>query len=101
MWLFGGTARLRRFRSDQATGTTRETRELLDVDARLRHMDELGIEAQALYPTTFLHSVTDRPDMELALCKPYNRWMADGPAGSGGRLRGVPQSPLLSIPAAV
>ena len=97
MWLFGGNARLRRFRSDQATGTTRATRELLDVDARLRHMDELGIEAQALYPTTFLHAVTPRPEVELALCKTYNRWLADRTAGSGGRLRWVAQAPLLSM----
>jgi len=101
MWLISGNARLRRFRSDQATGTTRETRELLDVDARLRHMDELEIDAQALYPTTFLHSVTDRPEVELALCRTYNRWLADRTSGSGGRLRWVAQSPLLSIDAAV
>lgn len=101
LWLISGNARLRRFRSDQATGTTRATRELLDVDARLRHMDELGIEAQALYPTTFLHAVTDRPDVELALCKTYNRWLADRTAGSGGRLRWVAQAPLLSIDEAV
>ena len=31
-----GTARLRRFRSDELSGTTRDTRELLDVNARLR-----------------------------------------------------------------
>src|SRR5262245_57230610 len=101
MWLFGGNARLRRFRSDEATGTTRDTRELLDVEARIRHMDELDIDVQALYPTTFLHSVTDRPDMELALCKTYNRWIADRTSGSGGRLRWVAQSPLLSIDEAV
>src|SRR5262245_22377358 len=47
LWLISGNARLHRFRSDQATGTTKATRELLDVDARLRHMDELEIEVQA------------------------------------------------------
>src|SRR5919199_6171968 len=101
LWLITGNARLRRFRSDQATGTTLETRELLDVDARLRHMDELGIEVQVLFPTTFLHAVTDRPDVELALCKAYNRWLADRTAPSGGRLRWVALAPLLSIDRAV
>jgi predicted TIM-barrel fold metal-dependent hydrolase len=96
-WLIGGNARLRRFRSDQATGTTQATRELLDVDARLRHMDELGIEVQVLFPTTFLHAVTDRPDLELALCRAYNRWLGDRTAPSGGRLRWVAQAPLLSM----
>jgi uncharacterized protein len=99
LWLIGGNARLRRFRSDQATGTTQATRELLDVDARLRHMDELGIETQVLYPTTFLHAVTDRPDVELALCRAYNRWLADRTAPSGGRLRWVAMAPLLSMDA--
>jgi predicted TIM-barrel fold metal-dependent hydrolase len=101
VWLISGNARLRRFRSDQATGTTKATRELLDVDARLRHMDELGIEVQALYPTTFLHAVTDRPEVSVALCKAYNRWIADRTARSGGRLRWVAQTPNLSMPDAV
>jgi predicted TIM-barrel fold metal-dependent hydrolase len=101
LWLIGGNARLHRFRSDQATGTTRATRELLDVDARLRHMDELGIDVQVLYPTTFLHAVTDRPDVELALCRAYNRWLAARTASSGGRLRWAAQAPLLSIDEAV
>lgn len=101
LWLISGNARLHRFRSDQATGTTRATRELLDIDARLRHMDELGIEVQALYPTTFLHAVTDRPEVEVAVFKAYNRWLADRTAGSGGRLRWVAQAPMLSMDQAV
>jgi predicted TIM-barrel fold metal-dependent hydrolase len=101
VWLVGGNARLHRFRSDEATGTTQATRELLDIGARLRHLDELGIEVQALYPTTFLHAVTDRPEIDVALCKSYNRWIADRTAGSGGRLRWVAQAPMLSITDAV
>jgi predicted TIM-barrel fold metal-dependent hydrolase len=101
LWLISGNARLHRFRSDAATGTTRGTRELLDVDARLRHMDELGIEAQALYPTTFLHAVTDRPEVQVAVFKSYNRWIADRTASSGGRLRWVAQIPMLDIDRAV
>jgi len=97
LWLISGNARLRRFRSDKASGTTRATRELLDVPARLRHMDELGIEVQALYPTTFLHTVTARPEVELALCKTYNRWLADRTKESGGRLRWVAQAPVLTM----
>lgn len=101
LWVIAGNARLRRFRSDELTQTTRETRELHDVGARLRHMDELGIEMQALYPTTFLHTATDRPEVELALCRAYNRWLADRTAGSGGRLQWVALPPLLSMDKAV
>ncbi len=39
------------------TDTPKESREMLSVQARLAHMDELGIETQVLYPTLFL-----RPD---------------------------------------
>jgi uncharacterized protein len=101
LWLIDGNARLRRFRSDEKSGTTQATRELLDVEARLRHMDELEIEAQALYPTTFLHAVTDRPEVEVALCKAYNRWLADRTASSRGRLRWVAQAPMLDMDEAV
>ncbi|MFI5266357.1 MAG: amidohydrolase family protein [Chloroflexota bacterium] len=97
VWLISGNARLRRFRSDKASGTTRETRELIDVDARLRHMDQLGIEVQALYPTTFLHTATARPEVDVALCKTYNRWMAERTAGSHGRLRWVALAPALAM----
>jgi uncharacterized protein len=97
LWLINGNVRLRRFRSDRATGTIRETRELIDIEPRLRHMDELGIEVQVLYPTTFLHTVTDRPEVDLALCKTYNRWLADRTAASHGRLRWVAQAPMYNM----
>ncbi len=97
LWLIAGQARLRRFRSDQKSGTTRDTRELIDVDARLRHMDQLGIEAQVLFPTTFLHAVTSRPEVELALCKTYNRWLAERTKASHGRLQWVALAPVLSM----
>src|SRR4029450_3655723 len=36
------------------TDTSQESREMLSVEARLAHMDKLGIETQVLYPTLFL-----------------------------------------------
>jgi len=39
LWLIGGNVSLRRFRDDNVTGTTQATRELIDVESRLRHMD--------------------------------------------------------------
>ena len=64
-------------------------------------MDELGIEVQALFPTTLLHSVTDRPEVEVALARTYNRWMADRCSVSHGRLRWVALMPTLDIDACV
>jgi predicted TIM-barrel fold metal-dependent hydrolase len=39
--------------------------------------------------------------VEVALCKAYNRWLADRTAGSRGRLRWVAQAPMLDMDAAV
>ena len=46
LWLIDGTIRLRRWRDDKRTGTVQATRELLDVEARIRHMDELRVDVQ-------------------------------------------------------
>jgi predicted TIM-barrel fold metal-dependent hydrolase len=91
---------LRRYRDDARTSTTRETRELADVSARLAHMDRLGVDVQVLYPTMFLFSV-GAPDVELALYRAYNRWMAQTTASSQGRLRWVALIPFQSAGEAV
>jgi uncharacterized protein len=33
--------------------TSQESREMIVVEARLRHMDELGVDVQVLFPTVF------------------------------------------------
>ena len=38
--------------------TSRAAREMDDIRGRLRHMDELGIDVQVLYPTIFLRPYT-------------------------------------------
>jgi len=87
LWLVGGNVRLKRYRDDEITGTTQPMREMVDVPARIRHMDELGIDVQVLYPTMFLHAVTTQPEVEWAVHSAYNRWLADKTEQSGGRLR--------------
>src|SRR2546423_12267853 len=52
--------------------TTKESREMADVEARLSHMDELEIDVQVLYPSLFLRPLTHRTDTEIALCRSYN-----------------------------
>ena len=78
--------------------TTMATRDLADVGARIKHMDELGIDIQVLYPSIFLDQCTERPDTEVALCGAYNRWLADVWKKSDGRLRWLATLPLLSMP---
>src|SRR5437867_761411 len=72
-WIVDGHRQPRHIRDDRHTGTTVETRELLEPMARVRHMDELGTEVQVLYPTLFLVGVTDKPEVEFALKRSYNR----------------------------
>lgn len=98
-----GDLRLRRpVRDFRRTGVTSAQGQLLDVEARLRHLDELRIDVQVLYPTSFVRSsFVGHPDEELALTRAYNRWIADRTEASGGRLRWVAVLPMRSMDEAV
>jgi uncharacterized protein len=77
--------------------TSQESREMISVDARLAHMDELGVDVQILFPTIFLRPITNDPKIELALTRSYNRWLADIWSKGNGRLRWAVVLPLLSM----
>ena len=96
-WMIDGQRHLRFTRDDQRTRTTVETRELLDVQARLRAMDAMGTHMQVIYPTLFIVEVTQRPEVSLALRRSYNRWIANRCDESGGRLRWVCLPPLMTM----
>jgi predicted TIM-barrel fold metal-dependent hydrolase len=101
-WLVDGKIYRRPVRNYRRTGTTAATSQLLDVDARLRHMDQLRIDMQVIYPTMFIRSgFVERPDIELALTRSYNRWIAARTEQSHGRLRWVAVLPLLTMDRAV
>jgi len=100
-WLIDGRRQIRFIRNDAQTKTTVETRELLDVQARLRDMDRLRVDVQVMYPTLFIVEFTDKPELELALRRSYNRWMAERWRQAGGRLRWVMLPPTMSMPAAL
>ena len=68
-----------------------------DVQARLAHMDALGIDVQVLYPTVFLRPALRTRDAELALIKSYNRWLAAINAHAPERMRWVAMPPVLSL----
>lgn len=78
-----------------------ESRDMLDVTARLKHMDELGIDIQVLYPTLFLRPTTARADVELAVHRGYNRWLAHIWKLGNDRLRWVVLPPLRSMNEAI
>jgi predicted TIM-barrel fold metal-dependent hydrolase len=78
-----------------------EVRELRDPDARLKLMDKAGIDVQVLHTTMFLRQVTDRPQVDVPICRAWNRWMAGIASEGKGRLRWTLVPPLTSIPDAI
>ena len=93
-WLVDGTLRLKT--RNVGKDTPLESRELRDVAVRLKHMDELKVDIQVIFPTIFIIPLTPRPEIELALCRSYNRWMGECWKQSDNRLRWVAVVPLLS-----
>ena len=91
-WMIGG----RVFSKDGNIGfdIPKEKREAADIEARLAHMDDLGVDVQVLYPSLFLRMMTALPHVDAALCKSYNRWLADIWQAGKGRLRWVVIPPL-------
>ena len=79
--------RVRQKNSNIGADTTVESRELQGPQARLDHMDELGIDVQVLYPSIFLGPAVRTAATELALVKAYNRWLAEVNSGALERLR--------------
>jgi predicted TIM-barrel fold metal-dependent hydrolase len=94
-WIIGG--KLIGGRDNVGRDTSKASREMADIESRLKHMDEIGTGVQVLYPTLFLRPVTDDPRIELALCRSYNRWMADIWSKEKKRLRWAAPLPLLTM----
>lgn len=77
--------------------TDRASREMDDIPARLKHMDELHVDVQVLFPSLWLRPITHDPKLELALARSYNRWTGDVCSRSNGRMKWVVIPPLLSL----
>ena len=71
--------------------------QMTDVESRLHDMDECEVSAQVIYPTLFLSWMTDDVDLEVDLCRSYNRFMAEACARAPARLRWSAIPPLRSI----
>jgi len=86
-WLVDGLPRNRRRPNDADPWSIMG--ELLDIPARLKAMDDMGVQTQVIYPTMFSSGGVESAEAELALTRSYNRWLADRTSTSGGRLRWV------------
>ena len=73
-----------------------------DPHARIKDLDLDGIDAAFLYPSIGLFSgaVTD-PQLAAAMCRAYNRWLADYCQPYPARLFGVAMLPMQSIDLAI
>jgi hypothetical protein len=58
-WIIDGKLKPRR--TNIGLDTTETSREMLDVEVRLKHMDQLGVDIQVLYPTIFTRKMADNP----------------------------------------
>jgi predicted TIM-barrel fold metal-dependent hydrolase len=72
-------------------------------EARLKHMDAMGVDQAFLYPTWFaegFHLVED-PDIAYALARAYNNWIADFCKAAPDRLFAAAMVPLQNMDYAV
>lgn len=72
-----------------------------DGAARVKVLDEEGIERSLLFPSLYLlNGDMDDPEVAAAACRGYNSWVADMCRDGKGRLDAVGVVPLQSIEAA-
>lgn len=94
-WVIEG--RLQSKGSNVGKDVPKDAGTMADVEMRLRHMDATGVDVQVLYPSLFLRPLTREPDVEYALARSYNRWLAEIWQKSKDRLRWVAVPPLGSL----
>jgi predicted TIM-barrel fold metal-dependent hydrolase len=99
-WLVDGI-HVNALQDEEELGNPTGARDLDNIDTRLREMDSRGIDVQVIYPTTLMRPLTERAEVELALRRSYNRWMAERCAKSNGRLRWIVLPPLQTMDKAI
>lgn len=95
-WVVDGRARARGGAGNVSDVFPKGARELVDVEGRLRHMDQLGVDLHVIYPS-LLSPFTDRPETELAVTRGQNRQLAEACRRSGNRLRWAAPLPLMTM----
>ena len=78
-----------------------ESQSLTPPDARIADLDKAGIDVQVLFPTILLILLTPDVELEAALMRSYNTWLAATCAQFPERLKWVAAIPVRSPTAAV
>ena len=76
-------------------------RYVTDPQQRVRDMDARGVDMEVIFPTLLLAFVTDNIELEVAICKAYNQYLANAWKEAGDRLRWVVVPPLRDIQTSV
>lgn len=67
-------------------GVAIPAQELTDVAARLADLDRFGISRQVVYPSAWIGCLAEDAELETALARSYNQFMAERCSQSHGRL---------------
>ena len=110
VWLIDGTAIPKRSGKGSAivavggsdsensrTDIAASVRYITDPAGRVRDMDKRDVDTEVVYPTLLLAWITDDVDLEIAICRAYNRYMSRAWREAGDRLRWVVVPPLRSV----
>ena len=84
MRLYGGTPTL--MKRAQEKGATIGAQEITDVEERVAAMAELGVDKQVVFPSLWQGAVAENVELEAALARSYNEFMATQCGQSEGRL---------------
>ena len=84
MRLYGGTPTL--MKRAQEKGASIGAQEITDVEERVAAMGELGVDKQVVFPSLWQGAVAEDVELEAALARSYNEFMAVQCGQSAGRL---------------
>ncbi len=82
--LYGGTPTI--MKRALQKGAEIGVQELTDIEGRIAAMAEAGIDKQIVFPTIWQGPVAENPELEAALARSWNTFMATQCAKSDGRL---------------
>ena len=74
-----------------------DVRQMRDLKTRKSMMSDTGFDVQVLYPTFFIAPPSNRTEIQVALSRSYNRWMADIYKRGGDSFRWIVVPPTLSL----
>lgn len=114
VWLIDGVAVPKRFGKGSAivavggsdaenarTDIRSAVRYITDPAARVADMDMRGVDVEVVYPTLLLGYLPVEVELEVAICRSYNSYLARAWKQAGDRLRWVVVPPLRDIQASV